>query len=97
MIHPAASPPSADVHGRVVLEACEVAELGGFLAGIARWVADGPHHACQNMSLYVGSALDLPGPDDLGDLDAIYEILDNWVERLNPPEMVVATTDRRWR
>ena len=96
MIHPPSTPPTADAQGRVVLEACEVAELGAFLAGIAGWVADG-HNGWQNMSLHVGMALDLPGPDDLGDLDAIFETLDRWVERLNPPEAVVRTTDRRWR
>ena len=31
------------------------------------------------------------------DLDAIFDVLDRWVERLNPPELVVKTTDRRWR
>ena len=80
---------------QIVLEAADAAELGGLLAGIAGWIADG-HPGFQNMGLHVGMALNLDGPDGLGDLDAAFRVLDNWVERLNPPAVTVRTTHRRW-
>ena len=64
--------------GRFVLGACEAAELGGLLAGIAGWIADG-HAGFQNMGLHVGMALNLDGPDGLGDLNAVFGVLDTWV------------------
>ena len=82
--------------GRVVLEACEAAELGGLLAGIAGWIADG-HPGFQNMGLHVGMALNLDCPDGLGDLNAVFGVLDTWVGRLNPSTVTVRTTHRRWR
>ena len=81
--------------GRVVLEACEAAELGGLLAGIAGWIADG-HAGFQNMGFHVSMTLNLDYTGGLGDLDAVFRVLDNWVERLNPPAVTVRTTHRRW-
>ena len=80
---------------RVVLEACEVAELGGLLAGIAGWIADG-HAGFQNMGFHVSMTLNLDYTGGLGDLDAVFRVLDIWVERLNPPAVTVRTTHRRW-
>ncbi|MBL0204765.1 MAG: hypothetical protein IPQ14_10695 [Candidatus Microthrix sp.] len=94
MTRPSSASCVAD-NDRVALEAADAAEFGGLLAGIAGWIADG-HVGWPNMGLHVGMTLNLPGPDGLGDLDAVFRVLDNWVERLNPPSVTVRTTHRRW-
>ena len=87
-----ASTPDGD---QVVLEAADAAELGGLLAGLAGWIADG-HAGFQNMGFHVSMTLNLDYTGGLGDLDAVFRVLDNWVERLNPPAVTVRTTHRRW-
>lgn len=96
MNQPLPTPAITDAQGRVVLEAYEVAELGGFLAGITGWVADG-HPGWQNLGFHVGMALDLPEDGWLDDTHKALKVLDKWVERLNPPSVTIRTTHRRWR